>query len=161
LLCDIYVIGFHFFHSFDLKTSTNPNHQHQFSFSASATTRNDSEVYAQLLLPKRRGFPLWLPQPHNNLPTEYRKNGVNIGDVGIITSDGVFDFLFNICLPSGHAVNGNRVPDHFRPLEYPEPIDIIEATTASTHFASGSIEMSSIGGSTQYYYLHACSSMFR
>jgi len=102
--------------------------------------QDDSEVYARLLLPKKLGFPLWLPQPHNNLPSEYRRNGVNIGDVGIVRSSGVFDFLFNICLPSHHPINGSRVPDGFRPLETPELIDIIEVAVASTHITSGSIE---------------------
>jgi len=103
-------------------------------------SHDDGEVYARLLLPKRRGFPLWHPQPHRNLPAEYRRNGVNIGDVGIVTSGGIFDFLFNICLPSHHPINGNRVPDNFRPLEPPEPIDVVEAPVSSTHIASGSIE---------------------
>jgi len=121
---------------------------HPSSYVAPAMAQDDSEVYARLLLRKRRGFPLWLPQPHQNLPSEYRRNGVNIGDVGIVTSGGIFDFLFNICLPSNHPINGNRVPDGFRPLETPEIIDIIEVTVASTHITSGSIErlQSNAGG---------------
>lgn len=64
-----------------------------------------SEVYARLLLPKRLGFPLWNPTPDNNLPSEYRESGIGIGDVGIITMDGEFDFLFNICVPPDHPIN--------------------------------------------------------
>jgi hypothetical protein len=111
------------------------------------------------LLPKRRGFPLWVPKPHENLPEEYRKIGVNIGDVGIVTSDGVFDFLFNICLPSHHPINGGRVPDNFKPLEPPDPIDIVKVTLGSTYLASGSIKVlrSGVGGLVQprYVSLHA------
>lgn len=109
-----------------------------------AMCQNDGEVYARLLLPKSLGFPLWVPQPHRNLPIEYRRTGVNIGDVGIVTPSGVFDFLFNICLPSHHLINGNRVPDNFRPLEAPEPVDIIDVTVAPTHIASGWIERSQL-----------------
>jgi hypothetical protein len=43
--------------------------------------------------------------------------GVSIGDVGLITPDGAFDYLFNICLPSDDPVNINRVPENFLPLE--------------------------------------------
>jgi hypothetical protein len=106
--------------------------------------QNDGEVYARLLLPKKFGFPLWIPQPHRNLPREYRRNGVNIGDVGIITSGGVFDFLFNVCLPSHHSINGGRVPNDFKPLDPPEPVDIINVTVASTYIASRSIERSEL-----------------
>lgn len=110
------------------------------SSSFTSMCQNDSDVYARLLLPKRLGFPLWIPQPHRNLPSEYRRNGVNIGDVGIVTSGGVFDFLFNVCLPSHHRINGGRVPNDFRPLDPPEPVDIVGITIASTHIASGSID---------------------
>jgi hypothetical protein len=72
-----------------------------------------SEVYARLLLPKRLGFPLWNPAPDDNLVAEYREKGVNIGDVGLITSDGEFDFLFNICVPPDHAINQYGVPANF------------------------------------------------
>ncbi|KAF8995329.1 hypothetical protein BDQ17DRAFT_1211610, partial [Cyathus striatus] len=63
------------------------------------------ELYARLLWIKGRGFPLWYPSPEANLPAEYRKNGIRIGDVGIINSSGQFDFLFNICLAADHPVN--------------------------------------------------------
>jgi hypothetical protein len=105
-------------------------------------TQEDSAVYARLLLAKKQGFPLWLPQPHDNLPNEYRKKGVSIGDVGIVTSDGAFDFLFNICLPHDNPINGNRVPDNFQPLEPPDQVDILQllAYNPGDHVASGSIK---------------------
>lgn len=68
-------------------------------------------------MPKRVGFPLWFPEPGRRLPVEYRMKGVSIGDVGLITPDGAFDYLFNICLPSDDPVNINRVPENFLPLE--------------------------------------------
>jgi hypothetical protein len=47
------------------------------------------------------------------LPTEYRRNGVNTGDLGILYRTGDFAFLFNIFLPSDHEINRGRVPDRF------------------------------------------------
>lgn len=81
---------------------------------------HDSEVYARLLLPKRHGYPLWVPEPYDNLPPEYQ---VSIGDVGVITEDGGFDPLFNICASSDDPVNSGGVPSPFQPLLL-EPGDI-------------------------------------
>jgi hypothetical protein len=50
------------------------------------------------------------------LPVEYRRQGISIGDVGIITSTGTFDFLFNIFLPANHPINIGNVPQTFSPL---------------------------------------------
>lgn len=72
-----------------------------------------SEVYARLLLPKKLGFPLWTPEPDDNLPDQYCEIGVSIGDVGILKSDGDFDFLFSICVPFDDPINHRGVPDDF------------------------------------------------
>jgi len=50
-------------------------------------------------------------------PDEYRRNGVSIGDVGILYRTGDFAFLFNIFLPADHEINMGRVPDGFIPLD--------------------------------------------
>ncbi|KIK58590.1 hypothetical protein GYMLUDRAFT_112745, partial [Collybiopsis luxurians FD-317 M1] len=68
-------------------------------------------------LPRRRGYPLWKPKPDERLPVEYRRNGVRIGDIGILNEFGGFDYLFNVCLPEDHPVNVGRVPTDFRPLQ--------------------------------------------
>ncbi|KAJ7845246.1 hypothetical protein B0H14DRAFT_2239598, partial [Mycena olivaceomarginata] len=54
--------------------------------------------YCNQLLRRQRGFPLYYPGPSETLPDEYKKNGIQIGDVGTIISEGLFDFLFNIYL---------------------------------------------------------------
>lgn len=77
--------------------------------------RDVFEVYKQHLLPKGLGHPLWIPQSNMRLPVPYRQTGVSIGDVGIITREGAFDFLFNICYPRDHPFN-SRVPPDFEPF---------------------------------------------
>ncbi|EEB99196.1 hypothetical protein MPER_01172 [Moniliophthora perniciosa FA553] len=67
------------------------------------------QIYADLLLPLKHGHPLWLPEPtKHSLPKEYQRQGVQIGDVGVITSDSGFEFLFNVCLPANHPINQFR-----------------------------------------------------
>ena len=51
---------------------------------------------------------------------EYQKQGIRIGDVGTITANGAFDFLFNACEhndPPGVAVNPTKLPDGFELLK--------------------------------------------
>ncbi|KAH6911892.1 hypothetical protein BKA70DRAFT_1422605 [Coprinopsis sp. MPI-PUGE-AT-0042] len=74
-------------------------------------------VYERHLLQHRHGFPLWMPQPTADAPPSYDDKGVSVGDVGIITPSGGFDFLFNICLPAEHPNNaGGPLPEGFVPL---------------------------------------------
>ncbi|KAF8176618.1 hypothetical protein K438DRAFT_70350 [Mycena galopus ATCC 62051] len=76
---------------------------------------SESGNYCKQLLRQGRGTPLYLPGPQVNLPAEYRRRGVAIGDVGRVTPEGGFDFLFNIYLPADHPTNA-KVPDDFVPL---------------------------------------------
>lgn len=73
----------------------------------------ESEVYARELLPAGNGYPLWIPEPYCNLPDAYKANGVSIGDVGIITSDGSFEYLFNLITPANHPRNFRGTPRGF------------------------------------------------
>ncbi|KAJ7801694.1 hypothetical protein B0H14DRAFT_3884952 [Mycena olivaceomarginata] len=52
---------------------------------------SDSELYSRLLFPKKHGYPLFHPQPFDDLPEPARKLGTEIGDVGLVTQDGAFD----------------------------------------------------------------------
>jgi len=63
------------------------------------------------------GIPLTIPGPSKHLPLKYRRSGISIGDVGIMTPFGGFDFLFNICLPSDHPVNRGILSERFIPFE--------------------------------------------
>ncbi|KAF9078148.1 hypothetical protein BDP27DRAFT_1207865, partial [Rhodocollybia butyracea] len=73
----------------------------------------DSELYSRLLLPKKRGYPLWHPTPNDNLPDEHRTTGISIGDVGYLDGNGSFNHIFNVCCPEGHPVNAAGVPNGF------------------------------------------------
>jgi hypothetical protein len=93
-----------------------------------------SDVYARQLLAKHYGYPLFVPEPDDGLPVSYRNKGASIGDVGIITPDGSFDFLFNICVPANDPVNCYGVPDGFERV----PIDPGEISLLNNMHPPGS-----------------------
>jgi hypothetical protein len=62
------------------------------------------------------GYPFYIPEPDENLPPQYRSEGIRIGDVGVINAGGGFDFLFNITRPADDPINLNRVPSGFTPV---------------------------------------------
>lgn len=50
----------------------------------------------------------------------YQKKGIRIGDVGVITPNGAFEFLFNACRQRGEpdgAINPVALPEGFELLE--------------------------------------------
>ncbi|KJA22651.1 hypothetical protein HYPSUDRAFT_1084056, partial [Hypholoma sublateritium FD-334 SS-4] len=122
-------------------TTTETSSQYRSSGSANAATNTDTmlalpsllqtqrscDIYYRHLAIKGRGTPLWFPGPNLSLSIEYRKNGADIGDVGLITSSGGFDFLFNISLPPDHPIHAGHVPGDFAPLCPPiRAIDIFK-----------------------------------
>jgi hypothetical protein len=59
------------------------------------------------------------------LPIPYRAQGVRVGDVGLFTESGAFDFLFNICVPRDDPINPRNLPENFIPIFPPiDPTDI-------------------------------------
>ncbi|KAJ7271113.1 hypothetical protein C8J57DRAFT_298104 [Mycena rebaudengoi] len=74
---------------------------------------SDSRLYSRLLLSKGHGYPLFHPQPFDDLPEEARRIGTEIGDVGVVTSDGSFDVVFNICRRADDPINRFGVPEGF------------------------------------------------
>lgn len=93
---------------------------------SSQERKSNADIYRDSLgNPSMRGRPMWIPQANRNLPKEYRAQGVLIGDVGIFTPEGAFDFLFNILLAPSDPINPRRLPQGFTPLSPPlEEIDI-------------------------------------
>jgi hypothetical protein len=81
----------------------------------------DSEVYLRLMLNHKQGYPLYRPEP-NRGSIEYRKRGARIGDVGRITPEGAFDFLFNVDSSQASLVNPPILPRDFETIP---PIGII------------------------------------
>ncbi|KAI5899405.1 uncharacterized protein SCHCODRAFT_02682424 [Schizophyllum commune H4-8] len=88
-----------------------------------------SQIYAENLLPLREGYPLWIPEPDEELPMCYRQSGVRIGDVGVIGQDGGFQFIFNICSSADDPVNQCGVPPSF------ERIDMGATSYKSTYYS--------------------------
>ncbi|KAJ7303815.1 hypothetical protein DFH08DRAFT_53394, partial [Mycena albidolilacea] len=76
---------------------------------------SESGIYSNLLLNQGRGFPLYRPEPQKNLPAQYQREGVAIGDVGTVSVEGDFDFFFNIYLPANNPINIDA-PKDFVPL---------------------------------------------
>ncbi|KAF9063407.1 hypothetical protein BDP27DRAFT_1335187 [Rhodocollybia butyracea] len=101
-----------------------------------------SEIYARLLLPRKHGYPLWRPEPNELLPLEYQDEGIRIGDVGVITADGAFDFLFNVFLPKDHVINqwNRAVPEGFTPLPWDS-----RQVNRSSHLHCPGVSISSSG----------------
>lgn len=99
------------------------------------------DIYYRYLAAKGRGSPLYIPGPNKRLPKEYQKTGIRVGDVGIITASGGFDFLFNICHPHDHPINYQGVPDNFHQLSI-QPSDIQEHSVFNkeSYISSGSVK---------------------
>jgi hypothetical protein len=82
------------------------------------------DTYVKLLLPYHHGYPLWVPEPDENLPEAYRNRGVSIGDLGYISESGGFEYLFNVLESAEDEVNVDRTPDDFTPLALNKRTDI-------------------------------------
>jgi hypothetical protein len=48
---------------------------------------------------------------------ESRYIGIEVGDVGVVTSDGAFDTIFNICRSANDPVNRFGVPEGFEKVK--------------------------------------------
>jgi hypothetical protein len=98
--------------------------------------QTESASYCNQLLRRGRGFPLYVPEPHINLPAEYRRTGVTIGDVGRVTPEGVFDFFFNIYRSADHPINAN-VPENFVPLlSHYDGVDVVHLDFEPRNYVS-------------------------
>uniref|UniRef100_A0A0W0F8B3 Uncharacterized protein n=1 Tax=Moniliophthora roreri TaxID=221103 RepID=A0A0W0F8B3_MONRR len=86
----------------------------------------DGRVYARVVYPLRDGIPLWFPEDNAspNFLEEHQSTGVRVGDVGILSPEGRFDFIFNICHPEDDPVQW-KVPDDFVQMEDSPPMEEI------------------------------------
>ena len=63
------------------------------------------------------GYPLWSPAPLESSPLPVQQEGVELGDVGIITRQGAFQYLFNV-----YKARGDGPGSAYRPsLPIPTP----------------------------------------
>ncbi|KAJ7838908.1 hypothetical protein B0H14DRAFT_3699302 [Mycena olivaceomarginata] len=99
-------------------------------------TFSQSQIYCHQLLRLRRGFPLYIPGPSEMLPPEYQTSGIQIGDVGTVTPEGLFDCFFNIYLPADHPINLDNVPDDFCPLQKYNERDLLIIHHAAGNYVS-------------------------
>ncbi|KZP02705.1 hypothetical protein FIBSPDRAFT_808465, partial [Athelia psychrophila] len=81
-------------------------------------TEPASRVYARQLLPLQNGYPLFIPEPSNTRSPVFWNRGVSIGDVGILTRNGSFQFVFNIFCPADDPINYLGVPVGFHNLTW-------------------------------------------
>jgi hypothetical protein len=97
---------------------------------------------------------MWSTEPSSTLPSVYRRRGIAIGDVGILTAFGAFDFLFNICLPADHPINQQGIPEGFSPL-FPQlqssDIHRLMAFPPDSHLTTGSVEKSRTENDSLYF----------
>lgn len=78
-----------------------------------ALMSDSHHLYSRLLLPTGHGYPISHPQPYDDLPEESRRVGTETGDVGVVTFDGSFDPIFNICRAADDELNRFGVPEGF------------------------------------------------
>ncbi|KAJ6512912.1 hypothetical protein C8R45DRAFT_961709 [Mycena sanguinolenta] len=96
---------------------------------------SESRNYCDQLLYQGRGFPLYVPKPDRNLPAEYQREGVAIGDVGTVTTEGSFDFFFNIYLPANHPLN-THTPEDFVPLPGYDASDVCDEDVEDANYVT-------------------------
>ena len=63
--------------------------------------------------------PLWLPEPSSTLPKVFQRQGIAVGDVGIIMASGGFDFLFNVHRHTEFRPNSHLASASVHTLESP------------------------------------------
>ena len=90
------------------------------------------------------------------LPIPYRSQGVRLGDVGILTCDGGFDFLYNIFISRDDPINPKELPENFVPI-YPsiDPTDVRKFALfhPGSYLASSSVAESRSAEQTSYVWV--------
>jgi hypothetical protein len=83
--------------------------------------KSSQQVYVEQLMPRVAGYPLWNPEPPESLPSEVKEVGIVPGDVGYLTPDGDFFYLFHVFSGPGAPRKGNPnpygTPTGFSPIE--------------------------------------------
>ncbi|KAK0186362.1 hypothetical protein F5146DRAFT_1161110 [Armillaria mellea] len=109
------------------------------------------DIYVPLLLPLGHGYPLWLPQPISNLPSDCVRRGTQIGDLGHLSNDGGFRYFFNVCKDATDPVNLDRVPPGFTPLTHvPGVREDLEVLKRDTVISSSATEQRRVASGFEF-----------
>lgn len=123
------------------------------------SNESDATVYANQLLQRCHGWPLWFPdrpqQPHD----------VEIGDVGYVDPDGAFVRLFRATEKAEHPVNKEGVPVGFHKLDFSNRVldekdnylDAQPVCSRTVESLGGGLGAGSDVASTKLQYSFACS----
>lgn len=93
-------------------------------------------VFSRSLMPLGHGFPLWRPGTSLR-PEAHFMQGISIGDVGFIGSEGDFQYRFNIFYPPDHPMQPPSLPRTFRHVE--PPLSDWEVRSTTDHFSAGTV----------------------
>ena len=92
------------------------------------------KIFASSLFASGHGYPLFYPDTMQ-LDDDFRNTrGISIGDVGFLSVENQFLFLFNIFLPADHPYNKDHAPESFLPLN---PLQESEICTTAHYFPRG------------------------
>ena len=92
------------------------------------------KIFASSLFASGHGYPLFHPDTMQ-LDNDLRNtDGISIGDVGFLSVENQFIFLFNIFLPADHPYNKANAPESFLPLN---PLQESEICTTADYFPRG------------------------
>lgn len=119
------------------------NHSQLSSQRREVSSQKSKDIDERHLILKGQGFSSRILDPNPVLHLDYRRTGVRISDVGIITHSGVLFFLY-ICLPHNYPVNPRIVPEQFAPMSPPIDASDIDKSIAfknGSHLASASIKI--------------------
>ena len=100
------------------------------------------DLYRRLMGLKKKGrHALWIPHLNISLSLERRQQGVRIGDVGIITPNGAFDFMFSIYSPPTGSSDPSSLPSGFEQMQTPSSLEreVVVISEHSAHDALTSI----------------------
>ncbi|KAF8972493.1 hypothetical protein BDZ97DRAFT_836347 [Flammula alnicola] len=98
----------------------------------------EPRIYARSLLPLGNGFGLNVALGSESRPKLHMSQGAVIGDVGIMDSNGSFEFWFNLFLPPDHPNQPTKtMPPNFSPLH--PPLSKEELLTVPDHFPPGTV----------------------
>ncbi|KAK0433775.1 hypothetical protein EV421DRAFT_1690386, partial [Armillaria borealis] len=114
------------------------------------------DIYVPLLMTKGHGYPLWLPDPFSTLPPAYLRCGTQVSDLGYLTDDGGFAYLFNVCKDASDPINLNRVPPDFVPvMGIPDPgiQGRLEMHDKNSVITTAAVEQKSIGFAVSLLYI--------